>query len=295
MEDKLFRTSVFGGYKKEDVLTYISKLETELLQTQNLLHMRDESSKKQSDIDITESKNMDIFVLDEEGEESGEQEGGSTNPQPQKAESPDRQEGVTFAQEQNMEIFAEQQKLLTQAKSEMEQMKNDLIQVRGELQASNRLYEQSEMKLQLVIAEKNGFENELEKLREQQKNYEKDYNAVKDVLFNARLDAEIILTKAKKEAQLLLENTQKQICEQKKESVEGLMRHLGENYSGLRTSKFYLEEQVKSIERTERQIEEIQSKMVDFLESTQEADPVNGEKTEEWKDWKEFGSWDERL
>lgn len=294
MEDKLFRTSVFGGYKKEDVLTYISKLETELLQAQNQLKMREDSSKVQKDENV-QDKNMDFFVLDEEGEESGEPKKEIAEPQAQNTEVQNHQEGVSFGQEQNRALFEEQQNLLAQAKSEMEQLKSDLLHVRGELQARNRLYEQSEMKLQLVIAEKKGFESELEKLKEQQRDYEKNYNAVKDVLFNARLDAEIIMTKAKKEAQLLLENTQKQICEQKKESMEGLMRHLGENYSGLRTSKFYLEEQVKSIERTERQIEEMQSKMVDFLENTQNQDHVSGEKAEEWRDWKEWRTEDERL
>ncbi|MCI8597021.1 MAG: hypothetical protein HFJ10_01040 [Lachnospiraceae bacterium] len=258
MSNKLFRTNMFGGYKKEDVLSYIAKLEAELTRSQELLAQKDnipEASKvtRPKEAEAVQSVYEDVIVLSDTQEEAQADR-----------EFYEDSQGVG-ADKASSGACEEQNKELEEALRELELVKQELEDKKAELEASSRLCDQSRARLNLALTEKEMLENEAEKLREEQKRYEQDYDAVKEVLLNARIDAEIILTKAKKEAKLLLENTQRQISEQKKETVGELMRQLVENYNGLQTSKYHLERQVKSIERTTQQIEVIQSKMEDFL------------------------------
>lgn len=243
MSDKLFRTNMFGGYNKEDVQLYIARLEAEVVRLQEADSTRREPLEKTRAEDQEgtakpeENAEEDVFVLD------ALSEGLERN-------STDIERGAE----------------LEKARRELEQVKSELLDTRQELESSRRLCEESRKRLQFVSDEKGQLEDEVDKLRERQSNYEKDYEAVKEVLLNARIDAEIIRTKARKEAELLLENTQKRIMEQKKESASELLRHLTENCDGLLISKTYLKEQVNSIERTEKQIKELKSKIEDFME-----------------------------
>lgn len=306
MSDKLFRINLFGGYKKEDVQAYVASLEAELTRMQEQMSsgsaaLHDKVQEEASKVEAVGEAVSKAGTL-EEGASGAEvlQEASKTGTAGEevpmagkemtigedvvifqdvaeeviKAEEAALHTGTGEPQEgtsgesvgEKEEEKAEQQRVLEEARSELEQVKRELQDTRAELEISSRLCEQSKLRLELALTEKERLTDEVEKFRENQKNYERDYAAVKDVLLNARLDAEIILTKARKEAKELLEHTQKQIEEQKKESVETLMRHLVENHTGLQASKYYLEEQVKSIERTEKQIEALQTKMENFLE-----------------------------
>ncbi|MCI8293182.1 MAG: hypothetical protein HFH53_06560 [Hespellia sp.] len=273
MSDKLFRTNVFGGYKKEDVQAYITSLETALTKLQEQVDSGNtgsvEETPKQSvsaaqpkaaspEVEKEIAIGEDVVVFGDTPEEGME---------PERTQSEPDAPALDSAEETGTEDVEESagQKELEEARRELEQVKTELQDTKAELEISGRLCEQSKRRLELALSEKELLEDEAEKLREERKNYEKDYDAVKDVLLNARLDAEIILTRARKEANQLLEETHRQIETQKKESVETLMRHLVENHTGLQASKYYLEEQVKSIERTEEQIKTLQNKMENFL------------------------------
>lgn len=275
MSDKLFRTNVFGGYNKEDVQTYIASLEAELvrLQEQNAVQESHAESEEKE-----EKAEADVIVLNDILEETGSE---TNNQEPEASvageSSPVNDENEKEFEKTTQELEKAQQEL-EETQQELEQLKLELNDMKSELNVSRRLCEQSRMRLEFVSAEKERLEDETEELREKQKNYEKDYDAIKEVLLNARIDAEIIRTKAKKEAELLLEDTQKRIMEQKKESIEELMRHLIENRDGLHASKTYLKEQVNNLERTEKQIEVLQSRIEDFME--EELFDEEGEKHE---------------
>lgn len=268
MSDKLFRTNVFGGYNKEDVQTYIASLEAEVvrLQEQNTVqesHIESEEKEEKAE--------ADVIVLNDILEEIGSE---TNNQQPEASVSGES----SPVNDENQKEFEKTRQELEETQQELEQVRLELNDMKSELNVSRRLCEQSRMRLEFVSAEKERLEDETEELREKQKIYEKDYDAIKEVLLNARIDAEIIRTKAKKEAELLLEDTQKRIMEQKKESIEELMHHLIENREGLHASKTYLKEQVNNLERTEKQIEVLQSRIEDFME--EELFDEEGEKHE---------------
>ena len=236
MDNKFFRTRVFGGYNKEDVQSYINRLEAELARMQAQPSAVQQDS---SNIGEDESKAIlekeDMLVLEEVPEQ---QEEAVLQKSPGTGE--DKVSDESKQKQTDMEL---------------------------ELKDLHNLCEQQEKRLQMILTENQQLTGELEKLQEERENYEKDYKALKDVLLNARVDAEIIVTKAKREAQLIIDKAHKQISQQKKESVDELMHQL---HYGLQASKYSLEEHVKSIERTERQIKVIQDKMEDFLETDNE-------------------------
>ena len=113
----------------------------------------------------------------------------------------------------------------------------------------------------MATYEKQQLTDEVKELREAQRGYEGDREAIKEVLMNARVNAEVIMTKARREARILLEDTHRQINEERRQTMARLMGQLSENCSGLRASKFVLEEQVKSIESMEKQIAELRDRM----------------------------------
>ena len=175
----------------------------------------------------------------------------------------------------------EEEEASTQAvpecESAYEKLKGELAQEKGKLEQMTQL-------LQKTLCERQQLEHELEALREEQQSYEEDRDAIKEVLMNARVQAEVLLTKARKEARLILEDAQnqasqqqqaaidqlmedahRQIDQRERETIGQLMGQLNENYNGLQTSKYFL---LKSIESMEKQIAELQDKMGGQLDLT---------------------------
>ena len=58
-----------------------------------------------------------------------------------------------------------------------------------------------------------------------------------------------------------------------------LMRNLAENYNGLQISKHYTEEQIRNIDRMEKQIKSIQSKMECLLEADADSKEKGNDKS----------------
>ncbi len=250
MREKLFRTSAFGGYKKEDVQMYVAKLEEELVRVQaqltegqGLLKESGETQKEQA-----RAGGDDIIIFDDTQEEIQAIDEKERNASPSKI--PDAEKETAASADWEQELAAARQKL---------------IEMKTQLKASNKLYTQSKKRLKLVLAEKKQLEDETARLREEQKKYEGNYDAVKEVLLNARIDAEIIRTKAKNEARALIEETHKRIEQEKQDSILELIHALNTNRNGLETSKYYLEEQVNGIECMEKQLDTIRDDLKKFL------------------------------
>ena len=176
-------------------------------------------------------------------------------------------------------MSVEQQKELAETRLELEKVKRELKDAVAQLESKTQMNERNETRLKTITAEKKKLEDEVQQLREEKRNYDEDYSAIKEVLLNAQINAEIITTRARKEAEHLLENTQRQIEDQKKEAVTELMRNLAENYNGLQISKHYTEEQIRNIDRMEKQIKSIQSKMECLLEADADSKEKGNDKS----------------
>ncbi len=254
MRNRLFRSSIFGGYKKEDVQAYIARLEAEITRSQGPAATE---TKTASALEKTAQGIDDVVVLSDILEEFSSDTLAEKIPSSEKMP-----EGETpKKQPENGALESE--------------TRNSHQTPVPSVKELERKLEEAKEQLKEALAQKESLEKETRRLREERRSYEQDYGAVKEVLLNARLDAEIILTKARKEARLLIENTKRQIAEQRKASVTELMRHLSENHSGLQASKYYLEEQVKNIERAEKQIEALKIQMEDFLGTDVRVDGVD--------------------
>lgn len=230
MKSELFRTHMFGGYRKEDVDSYIEKLESEVARLEG--ELKNSSGGGQSAVPAEQLELEDFIFLGGEGE---------------------TEEGV-WEETARAAVSAPPQREAADVQAEIEGLKL-------ELETEKAKCEQAVKLLQTAIYEKQKLSDEVEELRTTQQGFESDRDAIKEVLMNARVNAEVIMTKARREARMLLEDTHRQINEQKRETMLQLMGQLSENYSGLQASKYFLEEQVKNIESMERQISEIRNKM----------------------------------
>lgn len=249
MENKLFRTHLFGGYRQEDVDTYIERLELEIVRLEGEL----ERSLPKSTAPLPDEPE-DFMILNGDEEEASAQAG------PEERDSSYEQ------------LKAESEEELREALKEEKSKLDQMMQL-----------------LQKALCEKQQLEQELERLQKDQQSYEEDRDAIKEVLMNARVQAEVLLTKARKEARLILEDAQNQASQQQqaaiaqlmedahrqidrreRETIGQLMGQLNENYNGLQTSKYFL---IKSIESMEKQIAELQDRMGDKLNLTEAESP----------------------
>lgn len=233
MRSELFRTHMFGGYRKDDVDAYIEKLESEIIRLETQAKSGPDVQSKS--VPSRQPEFEDFIVL-----------GGEEDVVPvESVEEP----AIPVREQAEQPVNAEVERLKREL--EEERLKGD----------------QSARMLQVAIYEKQRLSDELEALKKEQQGFIGDRDAIKEVLMNARVNAEVIMTKARREARLLLEDAQRQIVEQKRETMTQLMGQLSENYSGLRASKYLLEEQLKSIETMERQIAEIRNRVQDGFEA----------------------------
>lgn len=233
MRSELFRTHMFGGYRKDDVDAYIEKLESEIIRLETQAKSGPDVQNKS--VPSRQPEFEDFIVL-----------GGEEDVVPvESAEEP----AIPDREQAEQPVNAEVERLKREL--EEERLKGD----------------QSARMLQVAIYEKQRLSDELEALKKEQQGFVGDRDAIKEVLMNARVNAEVIMTKARREARLLLEDAQRQIVEQRRETMTQLMGQLSENYSGLRASKYLLEEQLKSIETMERQIAEIRNRVQDGFEA----------------------------
>ncbi len=270
MQEKLFRTSAFGGYKKEDVRMYVARLEEELVRLQARLtdgkSSADASAAPAAEKAPAEGEDIIVFSDTQEApEEISEQE-----MEPPAGEIPAKEPpaGEVPAEEPSAEKTSDAEKETAASadwENELASARLELRETKMQLKASNKLYAQSKKRLKLVLSEKKQLEDEAFQLREEKKKYEDNYDAVKEVLMNARIDAEIIRTKAKNEAKLLLEETHRRIAQEKEKSILELVHALNANRTGLETSKYYLEEQVNGIACMEKQLDAIRDELKKFL------------------------------
>lgn len=233
MRSELFRTHMFGGYRKDDVDAYIEKLESEIIRLET-------QAKRDSDI---QSKSIP-------------------------SQQPEFEDFIVLGGEEDVVPGESAEEPAIPVREQAEQLVNaEVERLKRELEEERLKGDQSARMLQVAIYEKQRLSDELETLKKEQQGFVGDRDAIKEVLMNARVNAEVIMTKARREARLLLEDAQRQIVEQKRETMTQLMGQLSENYSGLRASKYLLEEQLKSIETMERQIAEIRNRVQDGFEA----------------------------
>lgn len=164
------------------------------------------------------------------------------------------------------------QQTLQQREIELAQKNQQIQELEIKLQSSDRQSLQNELRMKNALDEKDKLNQEIARLRSEietlqaeRQNYQDDYKAVKNVLLNARVDAEIIVAKAQEKSKLIMQNTQRQIAQKRQESVEELVKRLSENSSVLRRTQFYLEEQAKSMEEVQKKIQMIQDNMETIL------------------------------
>lgn len=150
------------------------------------------------------------------------------------------------------------------------ELQNKLLKTQEELTNVKSKLEQKNIKCQKL-------ESEINKLRSSSENYEEDYKAVKNVLLNARVDAEIIVAKAREKAEMISKDSQKKLIDKKKDMVALILKLLDENGNSLDISKSCLETQVKSLVMARKQMEsmrkDIERDYVDcFSEDTNQKD-----------------------
>lgn len=224
-KEVLFRTCVIGGYNKKDVNEYIDSLENELIKLK---------SEKNADEDNTFSKGKDsleesdfVFFDETFGENSKDKMKEDTL-----AVQKDKKEEVKIQAEK----YEDEKKLEVQREYYEKQLKE-----------LNEKYQDLLRKTDMMQKEKAV--------------YDEDYKAVKNVLLNARVDAEIIIAKAREKAKLIIQDAQNSLEDSRKKQYSISMKCLEENQNRLILSKGYFEEQIRNIENVQREMQNIKKDM----------------------------------
>lgn len=268
MNDRMFRTNLIGGFNKEDVRDYVESLERELAR----LKERGASTQNTADGGLLPNDEDTLVLTGNLGQITEENQHLSKNEEKEKKETTCLQPEL---EKKRQEIEAQLSKecrkteMLEQRVKELEAEASDaklkLERSQTDLKEMAIQTEQKEKDLRILQLEKEKLELQVKQLNEERKDYEEDYKAVKNVLLDARINAEIIMAKARERAESLLKKAEREALQKQRQSLNGLVKNLAENNSKLGVSKYYLEEQVKEIEKTQKQIQEIQDSMALYL------------------------------
>lgn len=236
----LFRTCVFGGYNKNDVDEYIKEIENEMEKLKNISNTTADDLNKEEHNDFEYGKNTKfkddvlVFGLDNNKEiiENTEKENSSDD------QINLLQKEVT-EKNKTIDLLTIQ---LMEKNNEIEQLK----QISKEEKESNTITKNIEL------------EKEVVELREEKRKYEDDYKAIKSVLLNARVDAEIIIAKANEKAKAVLEEANKSVLIKKQEALNLTLKCLEDNCNSLLLAQKEMEEQIKGIENTKSKMKELE-------------------------------------
>lgn len=244
----LFRTCVFGGYNKDDVHLYISRMEEELA------NLESRSTAGQNRVGNGLSAQMqdddDVLALRDEA---------------------DGLASFMREPEQTPEVLPVEKPKEKPADS-------------GELLKAQRKVAELEEKLKAAKAELKAAKEELEQKEQQYEAYEEDYKAIKNVLLNARVDAGIIVAKAQEKAKLIVDDAQKRAQIQAQSSVAYLVDHLKENQMGLDTSRLYLEKQIQSIDHIKQEMEKVRENIEKLKDASSSMDSQEPEESHDFSE-----------
>lgn len=214
---EMFRTCIFGGYNKNDVNEYVHSLENEIEKFQN-----------------EKEKGTDTITLSTEQEKSAVENG------------------------QDIFIFDEIPKKETSLSQEAHENRGNNVSAdeaeRGVSDFIENEKEKYENEITALKMKCQDLKEELVALRKERDEYEDDYKAVKNVLLNARVDAEIIVAKAREKANLIMKDATKKLEDKRKESYILFTKCIEENQNSLVISKEYFESQIRNIEDVQKKI-----------------------------------------
>lgn len=277
-KEVLFRTCVFGGYNKEDVMGYIGRLESELERLKNT--DRGEAEKEAALTQQDEIIGDDMIVFNDQMVECSPPVKAMETGDDIAAEQAQRTSAAGSESVQELQMLKEKLertgKELEQARIELEEKERqiersgrDLEEKEWQLKKSSRELEEKEHQLSENNMRLGDMKRECEKLQKEHKAYKEDYQAIKNVLLNARVDAGVIVAKAQEKAKLIVAEAQRNVQLETRKSVALLVNHLKENQEGLDVSKVYLEQQLRSIDDVKQQIDGIRLNIENMCEQTQ--------------------------
>lgn len=258
----LFRTSIIGGYNKSDVKDYIRRLELELMRAKV---EREGTERNFHEMD-GEKGSPDVLVLNEmSGRDTVEKE--VLTDEHKRVEMNDaRIDELNQKLKEAEEELALKDKKLIEKEQQLNVENKELREKLSKLLEITPDNGQNEKKIEELSLLNENLQKEKERLLEERRNYESDYAAVKNVLLNARVDAEIIVSKARAKADAILKDAQQQIEDRKREACDLLIKCLEDNQYNLSISKSRMEEQIKSIEKVNDEIHVLQENVRKFQE-----------------------------
>lgn len=224
-KELLFRTCVIGGYNKKDVNEYINSLENELINLKNEKNsVKDNTFSKEKD----SLEENDFVFFDESFEEI--------------SKNKIQDDTLTIQNDKREEKHVQ-----------TEESKNE-----RKLETQREYYEKQLKELEEKYQE---LQRKNEMMQKERAVYDEDYKAVKSVLLNARVDAEIIVAKAREKAKLIIKDAQNSIENSRKKQYAISLKCLEENQNRLILSKGYFEEQIRNIENVQKEMRNIKKEM----------------------------------
>lgn len=251
-----FRTSIFGGFNKEDVRNYMQQLEkdaelTKFEYQREIVSLKSQLQKAKEEKELLQSQMQNYEV----GIENMGEAGGTVH-----VDRPVQDYSVT----QDLDAQKMQNEQLLQRIHALENQNASLAETKSKMEK-----QLEEMKASGAIMEGNiQLEDEIRQLQEKKEKYEAELSAITKVFEDARMSAQYIQEEAQRQAQEILDQAEREsqeILERRKTEID---KELEDRGIRLMAARYKIDAYRKEIDSAQQKLYNLSSdlgKIVDGM------------------------------
>ena len=251
-----FRTSIFGGFNKEDVRNYMQQLEkdaelTKFEYQREIVSLKSQLQKAKEEKELLQSQMQNYEV----GMENMGEAGGTV-----RVDRPVQDYSVT----QDLDAQKMQNEQLLQRIHALENQNASLAETKSKMEK-----QLEEMKASGAVMEGNiQLEDEIRQLQEKKEKYEAELSAITKVFEDARMSAQYIQEEAQRQAQEILDQAEREsqeILERRKTEID---KELEDRGIRLMAARYKIDAYRKEIDSAQQKLYNLSSdlgKIVDGM------------------------------
>lgn len=129
------------------------------------------------------------------------------------------------------------------------------------------VYDETQNRIRELEEENERLQRELEMLRISRHGYEEEYDVIKKILLDAKLDTSVVIAKAEEKSRQMLAEMEEYIKEQHSGVFEKLKEELEHDRTELGKSNDRLQMQLESLEKVNADLSELKTNMHEMLQA----------------------------
>ncbi|HJB27873.1 MAG TPA: hypothetical protein IAA06_03660 [Candidatus Blautia faecavium] len=247
-----FRTSLFGGYNKEDVRSFVQELErnaevTKFEYEKEIVGLRGKLKKAQEEKELLQNQIQNY--------NAGMRKSG---------EARDMDDAALDSYLQDLNDQKQQNELLMQRIRELENQNISLSETKASAEKQLEELKNSETSLERNIQ----MEGEIRQLQEKKEKYEAELSAITKVFEDARMSAQYIQEEAQRQAQEILNQAEKESQELLERRKNEMDKELEDRGIRLMAARYKIDAYRKEIDSAQQKLYNLSSdlgKMVDGM------------------------------